>query len=101
MRRTAWTLPRSADRELDTAVERVVTWARVRRRRPADRLDLRAQLAAIERALLVTALARTGANQTRAAAMLKLSRRTLIVKLERHGIKPAPVPERRGRRASD
>lgn len=79
---------------LEQAVAPLVAWSRTGvtspQRRPVDRIDLRAHLDAIERAVLIVALDRTRDNQTHAAALLAISRRTLIIKLEKHGLKPAP-----------
>ncbi len=48
---------------------------------------LRAQAGQAERAALLAALETTGGNQTRAAAQLGISRRTLIYKMRKHGIR--------------
>ncbi len=48
---------------------------------------LRERLADFERACLLEALAATGGNQTRAALLLGLPRRTLLNKLKAHGIR--------------
>jgi len=95
-------------RELRNAIERAVVMQsnaviepehlpeRVREAAPArpvvatDSLDVREQLADVERAAIVAALEATGNNQTRAAERLGLSRRALIYKLEKYGLKPAP-----------
>jgi two-component system NtrC family response regulator len=61
----------------------------------AGRLDLRAleipeggvDLAALEKALIGKALAKTGGNQTKAAALLGITRQTLIYRIEKHGLK--------------
>lgn len=50
---------------------------------------LRAELDAIEKARIVEALDRSGGNQTRAAALLGMPRRTFILRLEAYGI-PRP-----------
>jgi hypothetical protein len=50
----------------------------------------------MERAAIEAALVLTGANQVRAAALLGISRRGLIAKLEKLGLKPRP--SRRGTR---
>ncbi len=50
-------------------------------------LGLAEQLAQVERSLLVAALQRSGGNATRAAAELKLPRKTFYDKLARHGIR--------------
>jgi DNA-binding NtrC family response regulator/pSer/pThr/pTyr-binding forkhead associated (FHA) protein len=52
--------------------------------------DVRGQLAEIERAAIVAALDAEGANQTRAARRLGLSRRALIYKMEKYGLKEPP-----------
>jgi len=52
--------------------------------------DVRGQLAEVERAAIVAALDAEGGNQTRAARRLGLSRRALIYKLEKYGLKPPP-----------
>ncbi len=48
-------------------------------------------LAAIERACIYAALDRANGNQTRAAAMLGLTRRALISRMEKHGLRRADV----------
>jgi MoxR-like ATPase len=53
---------------------------------------LRAELDAIEKARIVEALDRSGGNQTRAAALLGMPRRTFILRLEAYGI---PRPRRK------
>ena len=45
-----------------------------------------ADLEAIERALIVFALEMTGANRTRAARFLRLSRSALIYRMHKHGV---------------
>jgi DNA-binding NtrC family response regulator len=52
--------------------------------------DVRGQLAEVERASLVAALEAAGGNQTRAAQRLGLSRRALIYRMEKHGLKLPP-----------
>jgi DNA-binding NtrC family response regulator/pSer/pThr/pTyr-binding forkhead associated (FHA) protein len=66
-----------------------------RRARPAlpdgsIRDHLRDQLADLERAAIVEALENFGGNQTRTAQRLGISRRALIYKMERLGLKPPP-----------
>ncbi len=51
---------------------------------------LRDQLADLERAAIVEALEHFGGNQTRTAQRLGISRRALIYKMERLGLKPPP-----------
>jgi DNA-binding NtrC family response regulator len=55
----------------------------------APTLALRAGIKTRERALIADALARCGDNQTRAAQALGISRRTLIARIEAHGL-PRP-----------
>jgi two-component system response regulator AtoC len=52
--------------------------------------DMRGHLAEVERATIVSALDAEGNNQTRAARRLGLSRRALIYKMEKYGLKPPP-----------
>ncbi len=52
--------------------------------------DVRGQLAEVERAAIVAALEAESGNQTRAARRLGLSRRALIYKMEKYGLKPPP-----------
>ncbi|MCA9679437.1 MAG: sigma 54-interacting transcriptional regulator, partial [Myxococcales bacterium] len=96
-------------RELRNAIERAVVMQsggviepehlpdRVRSGAPAaalvpvgDAVGMREQIADVERAAIVAALDASGGNQTRAAAQLGLSRRALIYKLEKYGLKPPP-----------
>jgi DNA-binding NtrC family response regulator/pSer/pThr/pTyr-binding forkhead associated (FHA) protein len=61
------------------------------RMRPvAQSADMRGHLAEVERAAIVTALEAEDQNQTRAARRLGLSRRALIYKMEKYGLKPPP-----------
>ncbi len=53
--------------------------------------DVRGQLAEVERAAIIAALEADGQNQTRAARRLGLSRRALIYKMEKYGLKAAPT----------
>jgi transcriptional regulator with GAF, ATPase, and Fis domain len=55
-----------------------------------DGVDMREQIAEVERAAIVAALEACGGNQTRAAERLGLSRRALIYKLEKYGLKAPP-----------
>jgi two-component system NtrC family response regulator len=63
--------------------------------RGTGRLDLRSveipeggvDLADLERTLLRKALEKTGGNQTKAAALLGITRQTLIYRMEKHGLK--------------
>jgi DNA-binding NtrC family response regulator len=51
---------------------------------------VRGHLAEVERATIIAALDAEHDNQTRAARRLGLSRRTLIYKMEKYGLKPRP-----------
>jgi DNA-binding NtrC family response regulator len=53
---------------------------------PASAVPLGDELVAIERARIVAALESCAGNQTRAAEMLKMPRRTLVYKLTHFGI---------------
>ncbi|HTR50881.1 MAG TPA: sigma 54-interacting transcriptional regulator [Kofleriaceae bacterium] len=53
--------------------------------------DVRGHLAEVERAAIVAALEAEDQNQTRAARRLGLSRRALIYKMEKYGLKPPPL----------
>jgi DNA-binding NtrC family response regulator/pSer/pThr/pTyr-binding forkhead associated (FHA) protein len=93
-------------RELKNAVERALVLAgdsisaaelpeKLRdagqRTRPvAAGADMRGHLAEVERAAIVAALEAEDQNQTRAARRLGLSRRALIYKMEKYGLKPPP-----------
>ncbi len=55
--------------------------------------DMRTQLGEIERATIVAALDAAGGNQTQAARTLGMSRRTLIYRMEKYGLKAAPDRE--------
>ena len=88
-------------RELRTAIERAIVLADGREiglpdlpepiRRPAAAAPpvgaIREQIADLEQRRIEEALAAEGGNQTRAAKRLGLSRRTLIYKLEKYGLK--------------
>jgi len=92
-------------RELENVIERLVVLARgqeilaedlpaeLKRARPAaqtDRIELSPQgisLEAVEKELILWALKKADWNQTRAAALLDLSRKTLIYRMEKHGIR--------------
>ena len=97
-------------RELENVLERIVVLARgsevtiedlpqflQQQKNPIDALeiDLSSQgisLEAIEKELIVRALQKCDWNQTRAARYLDLSRKTLIYRIEKHGIhKPADL----------
>jgi DNA-binding NtrC family response regulator len=58
-----------------------------RRVRTESGLGVRDQLAEVERAAICEALEATGGNQTRAARELGLTRRALIYRMEKYGIK--------------
>jgi two-component system NtrC family response regulator len=92
-------------RELENVIERIVVLARgdeitladlpdsLRRERPAMdtlQLELPAQgisLDAVEKELIVRALGRFHGNQTHAAKYLDVSRKALIYRMEKHGIR--------------
>jgi two-component system, NtrC family, response regulator AtoC len=59
--------------------------------------DIQGQLEEVERSAIAAALEAHGDNQTRAARALGLSRRALIYKMEKYGLKPPPgaAPGRR------
>ncbi|MBK9033059.1 MAG: sigma 54-interacting transcriptional regulator [Myxococcales bacterium] len=92
-------------RELENAIERALVLCddqvretdlpdHVRDATPANPTsaagDVRGQIADVERAAIVAALAAEGDNQTRAARRLGLSRRALIYKMEKYGLKAPP-----------
>jgi DNA-binding NtrC family response regulator len=52
--------------------------------------DVRDHIAELERVAIATALEAARGNQTEAAKQLGLSRRTLIYRMEKHGLKPLP-----------
>jgi DNA-binding NtrC family response regulator len=64
---------------------------------PAALVDPRAQLLnqleRVERERIIDALARCGGNQTQAAELLGISRRTLVTRLETYDL---PRPRKRG-----
>jgi len=53
-------------------------------------IDMREQMEDVERAAIVQAMQLCGGNRTHAAQRLGISRRALIYKLEKHGLKPPP-----------
>lgn len=97
-------------RELENIVERLVVLARGNEITPADlpdylrkeppgpdpyNLDLHPQgisLEAVERELIVKALERFQGNQTHAAKYLDISRKALIYRMEKHGIRRRDEP---------
>jgi two-component system, NtrC family, response regulator AtoC len=78
---TAMDLP---DRVRETAQRQA--WSQ-----PSGDSIMRDQLGTVERAALVAALEASGQNQTKAAKRLGLSRRALIYKMEKYGLKAAPI----------
>jgi DNA-binding NtrC family response regulator/pSer/pThr/pTyr-binding forkhead associated (FHA) protein len=64
-------------------------------RPPASVLDhIQEQIVSHERAAIVAALDACGGNQTETAKRLGISRRTLIYRMEKHGLKPPPGARR-------
>ena len=59
-------------------------------------VDVRQQIADVERASILAVLEACGGNQTHAARKLGLSRRALIYRMEKHGLKPPPGGGRGG-----
>jgi DNA-binding NtrC family response regulator/pSer/pThr/pTyr-binding forkhead associated (FHA) protein len=59
-----------------------------------DGTDMREQIADMEKQSIERALAACGGNQTKAARKLGLSRRALIYKMEKHGLKKPPASRR-------
>jgi DNA-binding NtrC family response regulator/pSer/pThr/pTyr-binding forkhead associated (FHA) protein len=102
---TGYTWPGNV-RELKNAIERALVLcsdsitamdlpdklrdAAQRVRPVAAAADVRGHLAEVERAAIVAALEAEAQNQTRAARRLGLSRRALIYKMEKYGLKPPP-----------
>lgn len=98
-------------RELENVVERIVVLARgdeitvrdlpdfLRRERPPAemlQLDLPASgisLESVEKDLIVRALKKYGGNQTHAARYLDISRKALIYRMEKHGLRREPETE--------
>jgi DNA-binding NtrC family response regulator len=66
--------------------------------RAIEPLDLRSGIKEREKALICDALARAAGNQTQAAKLLGISRRTLISRIEEYGL-PRPRVGRRGSRS--
>jgi DNA-binding NtrC family response regulator/pSer/pThr/pTyr-binding forkhead associated (FHA) protein len=103
---TGYTWPGNV-RELKNAIERALVLcgdtltssdlpdklrdASNRTRPVAVSADVRGHLAEVERAAIVAALEAEHNNQTRAARRLGLSRRALIYKMEKYGLKPPPA----------
>ena len=59
---------------------------------PDDGIDFAATMIAVERDLILRYLEKTGGNRRQAARLLRLSRTTLIDKLQRLGVdRPAPA----------
>lgn len=57
-----------------------------------DESRLRAHIGDLERDTIIKALSETNQNQTHAARRLGISRRSLIYKMEKYGLKPPPRP---------
>jgi hypothetical protein len=85
--------------ELRNAMERAVTLADggeiLAEHLPGDMLDaegrLRDHVGSVERDAIIKALADNNYNQTHAARILGISRRALIYKMEKYGLKPPPA----------
>ena len=56
----------------------------------SGRRDVRDQIADLERGAIVAALEASNGNRTQAAKQLGLTRRTLLYRMEKHGLKPLP-----------
>lgn len=67
--------------------------------RQCPEAGMRDQVENVERNALVAALVATGHNQTKAAQRLGISRRALIYKMEKYGLKAAPVSRADGERS--
>jgi len=96
-------------RELENVIERIVVLARgaeitvsdlpdfLRRERPAvDMLQLELptrgiSLESVEKELIMRALEKFGGNQTHASKYLDISRKALIYRMEKHGIRRRPA----------
>ncbi len=96
-------------RELENVIERIVVLSRgaeiavsdlpdfLRRERPAvDMLQLELptrgiSLESVEKELIIRALEKFGGNQTHAAKYLDVSRKALIYRMEKHGIRRRPA----------
>ena len=86
--------------ELRNAMERAVTLADggeiLAEHLPGDSTDtgegrLREHVGSVERDAIIKALADNNYNQTHAAKLLGISRRALIYKMEKYGLKPPPA----------
>jgi DNA-binding NtrC family response regulator len=64
-------------------------------------IDIRTHLSHLERDAIASALAVAGGNQTEAAKQLGISRRTLIYRMEKYGLKPLPPAKRELLAAAD
>jgi sigma-54-dependent transcriptional regulator len=91
--------------ELRNAMERAVTLADggeiLAEHLPGDIQDgdsgrLRDHVGSVERDAIIKALADNNYNQTHAARILGISRRALIYKMEKYGLKPPPAGRREG-----
>ncbi|MBT8492074.1 MAG: sigma 54-interacting transcriptional regulator [Deltaproteobacteria bacterium] len=74
------------DRLRDPSVQAIGSGAAV----PIDPSDMRGTIADVERQSIVAALEACDGNQTKAAKKLGISRRSLIYKMEKHGLKKPP-----------
>jgi two-component system, NtrC family, response regulator AtoC len=89
--------------ELRNAMERAITLADggelLAEHLPGDATDtgegrLREHVGSVERDAIIKALADNNYNQTHAARLLGISRRALIYKMEKYGLKPPPAGAR-------
>ncbi len=80
---------------LELRVEHLPTMVRGGSEPPPADNDLKDRVTHMERQAVVAALESTSGNQSRAARVLGISRRGLIYKMERFGLKALPPSERR------
>ena len=96
--------------ELRNAMERAVALADggeiLAEHLPGDMADagegkLRDHVGSVERDAIIKALADNNYNQTHAARILGISRRALIYKMEKYGLKPPPAGKKAGEGGED
>ena len=76
--------------DLPAAVVRTARMDELRRATLSGRLAFEEAVADFERELLQEALEQSGGNQTRAAEQLRITRRSLKLKMDRYRLKPGP-----------